>query len=63
MYRLIIGVVWEDYPSLDSAVRDCIELIPDADFSLWNDSQAEVWQDVFESHTNKTIVGKIIELP
>jgi len=63
MFRLTIGVVWQDYPSLDSAMQDCMELFPSADFSLWNDSQTEVWQDVFESHENKTVIGKIVEFP
>ena len=44
-------------------MNDCFEVFPEADFSLWNENLVETWQDVFESRENRTVVGKIIELP
>lgn len=63
MYELIIGSISQSYDNLDSLMNDCFEVFPEADFGLWNENLVETWQDVFESHANKTIVGKIIELP
>lgn len=51
----------EIYEDLDAAMKDCMEVFPDAEFSLWNDNQTTEWIDVFSSRTDRTIVGRILK--
>ena len=59
---LEIGSLRETYSDIDIAMKDCIELYPAADFSWWNEDKSLSWIDIYTSNTNKTIIGKIIEV-
>lgn len=59
--RLEIGSLKETYDNIDLAMKDCLELYPEADFSWWNDAETTTWIDIYKDINDKTIVGKIFE--
>jgi hypothetical protein len=62
MFKLQIGDIEELYDDMETLTSDVCEIFPDAFFSSWNDSNKEIWQDIFESYSDRTIIGKIIEV-
>lgn len=63
MYKLVLGVLEQEYPDLDSAMEDCFEIYPDADFSNWNEKDKSTWMDIYENNKSSLVVGIIKELP
>ena len=51
----------EEYDDLDAAMKDCMEVFPEAEFSLWNENQTTEWIDVFSSRADRIIVGRILK--
>lgn len=62
MYTLQIESLSEKYDGIDRAMEDCFQLYPDADFSWWNSNENSSWIDIYRSSTDKTIIGKIVEV-
>ena len=63
MFVLELGSIKEEYPDLDSAMIDCFEVYPDADFSDWHESGTQTWMVVYENNkTNSIAVGRILEV-
>lgn len=63
MFILELGSIKEEYPDLDSAMIDCFEVYPDADFSDWNELGTETWMTIYENNkTNSIIVGRITDV-
>lgn len=62
MYNLQIQSLSGEYNNIDAAMEDCFCLYPSADFSGWNSDKASSWIDIYESNTNKTIIGRITEV-
>ncbi len=63
MYLLNIGEIEQEYPDLDSAMVDCFEVYPDADFSNWNENENATWMNIYENNkTSSLIVGTITEI-
>lgn len=63
MFTLEIGAIVQEYDELDSAIVDCFEIYPDADFSDWQEDTKASWMTIYENNDRKNIIGKIIELP
>lgn len=47
------------YKFVDDAMTDTFLMFPDADFSLWNDSETDVWMNIIN---HGEVVGKIFEI-
>jgi len=62
MYTLQIESLNEQYSDIDNAMEDCFLLYPTADFSWWNSDKTTSWIDIYRSSTDKTIIGRIIEV-
>jgi hypothetical protein len=62
MIRLDIpGRESRTFDDLDAAMYGVFELFPKADFSFWNDSNTEVWMDIY-AYDNGPRVGRLIDL-
>lgn len=62
-YNLVLGSVEEQYPTLDVAIKDLLDIFPEAFFNGdWKLTTTDTWMDVCVSCTDNTIIGKIYEL-
>jgi hypothetical protein len=62
MYKLTLGAIEQNYPDLDSAMTDCFEIYPNADFSNWNEKDKFTWMDIYENNKTSVIIGTIQEV-
>lgn len=46
MTKLLLGRLDESFDNIDAAMEACFELFPGADFSDWQENDAQSWLDI-----------------
>lgn len=60
-FSIVSKLLTSRHNTIDDAMDNFLHIVPDADFSFWNENQTSTWLDIYTSHEDKTIIGQIFD--
>lgn len=60
-FSIVSDVLKSQHDTIDDAMNAFLQKVPNAAFSFWNENQNSSWLDIYSSHEDTTIIGKIYE--